>query len=173
MHGRTQDGNAVTSERSFLSRTNVLLVVGALIAPWLLCQIWILTSAGDEPFEEMPQCDANSMNCAHLGGDADFRMEELTLTIEAPIDEVQANLDAFIESNNGDVLVDKDDENGSYIHFVVRTSFWRFPDDVAVSLTVVDMDTTQIELHSQSRLGQGDLGVNPERLEALHASLVA
>jgi uncharacterized protein (DUF1499 family) len=113
------------------------------------------------------------MNCAHLGGDADFRMEELTLTIEAPIDEVQTNLDAFIESNNGDVLVDKGDENGSYIHFVVRTSFWRFPDDVAVSLTVVDMDTTEIELHSQSRLGQSDLGVNPERLETLHASLLA
>lgn len=173
MHGRRQDGNAVTSERSLLSRANVLLVVGALLAPWLLCQVWILTSAGDEPFEEMPQCDANSMNCAHLGGDADFRMEQLSLTIEAPIDEVQVNLNAFIESNNGDVLVEVDDENASYIHFVVRTSFWRFPDDVAVSLTVVDMDTTEVELHSQSRLGQSDLGVNPERLEALHASLLA
>ncbi|MDG1537522.1 MAG: DUF1499 domain-containing protein [Candidatus Poseidoniaceae archaeon] len=113
------------------------------------------------------------MNCAHLGGGSDFRMDELSLTIEAPIEEVQANLDDFIESNNGDVLVEGDDENGSYIHFVVRTSFWRFPDDVAVSLTVIDVDTTQIELHSQSRLGQGDLGVNPERLETLHASLVA
>lgn len=173
MHGRRQDGNAVTSERSLLSRANVLLVVGALLAPWLLCQVWILTSAGDEPFEEMPQCDANSMNCAHLGGGADFRMEQLSLAIEAPIDEVQVNLNAFIESNNGDVLVEVDDENASYIHFVVRTSFWRFPDDVAVSLTVVDMDTTEVELHSQSRLGQSDLGVNPERLEALHASLLA
>lgn len=163
----------MTSERSLLSRANVLLVVGALLAPWLLCQVWILTSAGDEPFEEMPQCDANSMNCAHLGGDADFRMEQLSLTIEAPIDDVQVNLNAFIESNNGDVLVEVDDENASYIHFVVRTSFWRFPDDVAVSLTVVDMDTTEVELHSQSRLGQSDLGVNPERLEALHASLLA
>lgn len=173
MHGRRQDGNAVTSERTLFSRANVLLVVGALLAPWLLCQVWILTSAGDEPFEEMPQCDANSMNCAHLGGGADFRMEELSLTIEAPIDEVQVNLNAFIESNNGDVLVEVEDENASYIHFVVRTSFWRFPDDVAVSLTAVDMGTTEIELHSQSRLGQSDLGVNPERLEALHASLVA
>jgi len=173
MHGRTQDGNAVTSERNFLSRTNVLLVVSALIAPWLLCQLWILTSAGDEPFETMPQCETNSMNCAHLGGGSDFRMDDLSLTIQAPMNEVQANLDDFIESNNGDVLVEDNDENSSYIHFVVRTSFWRFPDDVSVSLTVVDVDTTQIELHSQSRLGQGDLGVNPERLETLHASLVA
>ena len=163
----------MSSERSLLTRSNVLLVVGALISPWLLCQVWILTSAGDEPFDEMPTCESTSMNCAHLGGNADFRMEELSLTIEAPIDEVQANLNAFIESNNGDVLVAEGDEKASYIHFVVRTSFWRFPDDVAVSLTVVDMDTTQIELHSQSRLGQGDLGVNPERLESLHASLVA
>lgn len=113
------------------------------------------------------------MNCAHLGGGSDFRMDDLSLTIQAPMNEVQANLDDFIESNNGDVLVEDNDENSSYIHFVVRTSFWRFPDDVAVSLTVVDVDTTQIELHSQSRLGQGDLGVNPERLGTLHASLVA
>jgi uncharacterized protein (DUF1499 family) len=42
-----------------------------------------------------------------------------------------------------------------------------------VGLTALDEVTTQIELHSQSRLGQGDLGVNPDRLEGLHAALDA
>ena len=162
----------MTSERNFLTRSNVLLVVGTLVAPWLLCQAWILTSAGDEPFETMPECDANSMNCAHLGGGADFRMESLSLIIDAPLVEVREHLDAYIESNNADVLVEQQDENSTYVHFVERTSFWRFPDDVVVAVSVVDSTSTQIELHSQSRLGQGDLGVNPNRLEGLHAALL-
>lgn len=163
----------MSSERSLLTRSNVLLVVGALISPWLLCQVWILTSAGDEPFDEMPTCESTSMNCAHLGGNADFRMEELSLTVNAPIEEVQIELEAYIASNKGDVLVDESGVGTHYVHFVERTSFWRFPDDVVVGLTALDEATTQIELHSQSRLGQSDLGVNPDRLEGLHAALVA
>jgi uncharacterized protein (DUF1499 family) len=167
------DGNVMSSKREFLTRSNAVLVVLALVSPWLLCQAWILVSAGDEPFETMPTCESTSMNCAHLGGDEDFRMDSLTLVIEAPLDEVQTSLEAYIEDQNGDVLSTDSTATSHYVHFVERTSFWRFPDDVVVGLTAVDEGTTQIELHSQSRLGQGDLGVNPQRLEGLHAALFA
>ena len=113
------------------------------------------------------------MNCAHLGGSADFRMDELSLNINASIEEVQLDLEAYIASNKGDVLVAESGDGTHYVHFVERTTFWRFPDDVVVGLTALDEVTTQIELHSQSRLGQSDLGVNPDRLEGLHAALVA
>ena len=108
----------MSSERNMLTRSNVLLVVGALISPWLLCQVWILTIAGDEPFDEMPTCESTSMNCAHLGGNADFRMEELSLTVNAPIEEVQIDLEAYIASNKGDVLVDESGDGTHYVHFV-------------------------------------------------------
>jgi|TARA_B110000483_G_C18129011_1_gene516841 uncharacterized protein (DUF1499 family) len=113
------------------------------------------------------------MNCAHLGGGADFRMDTLVLVTNASFEDVQSNLDGYIEGTNGDVLTSNSDESSSYVHFVERTSFWRFPDDVAVGLTVEDDGTIRLELHSQSRLGQSDLGVNPDRLEGLHAALVA
>ena len=99
-------------------------------------------------------------------------MEALSLIIDVPLIEVREHLDAYIESNNADVLVEEQDENSTYVHFVERTSFWRFPEDVVVAVSVVDSTSTQIELHSQSRLGQSDLGVNPERLEGLHAALL-
>ena len=166
------DGNVMTSERNLLSKSNVLLVVGALISPWLLCQVWILTSAGDVAFETMPECETDSGNCAHLGGGADYRMDPLTIVIDAPIEDVKSNLDAYIDENSGDVLSTDSTATSHYVHFVERTSFWRFPDDVAVGLTAEGDDTTRIELHSASRLGQGDLGVNPERLEGLHAALL-
>jgi uncharacterized protein (DUF1499 family) len=173
MLGLNQDGNVMSSERSFLTRSNVILVVGALISPWLLCQIWIRTSAGDEPFDAMPTCESDSMNCAHLGGGDDFRMEGLSLIIEAPFSTVKANLDGYIDDSNADVLVDEGDDTSLYIHFVERTSFWRFPDDVVVGLKAEEDGTTSIEMHSQSRLGKGDLGVNPDRLEGLHEALLA
>ena len=44
---------------------------------------------------------------------------------------------------------------------------------MSLCLTALDDGHHAIELHSQSRLGQGDLGVNPDRLEGLHAALVA
>ena len=48
------------------------------------------------------------------------------------------------------------------------TPFWLFPDDVLISIEVIDESTVEIELHSQSRLGLGDMGVNPERLERIY-----
>ena len=37
-----------------------------------------------------------------------------------------------------------------------------------MTIEVVDDSTVEIELHSQSRLGLGDMGVNPERLERIY-----
>ena len=164
----------MSSERQLVTRSNVILVVIALVSPWLLCQAWILTSAPDVTFESMPTCDSDSMNCAHLGGGADFRMDDsLSLVVEAPIEEVKQHLSQYIDTNNGDVLTSDSNGTSHYVHFVERTSFWRFPDDVSVGLTALDDGSTSIEMHSQSGLGQSDLGVNPARLEGLHAALAA
>jgi uncharacterized protein (DUF1499 family) len=99
--------------------------------------------------------------------------DSLSLVVEAPIEEVKQHLSQYIDTNNGDVLTSDSNGTSHYVHFVERTSFWRFPDDVSVGLTALDDGSTSIELHSQSRLGQSDLGVNPARLEGLHAALVA
>jgi len=39
-------------------------------------------------------------------------------------------------------------------------------------IEVIDEGTVEIELHSESRLGVGDMGVNPERLERIYDQLV-
>ena len=163
----------MSSERSLLTRSNVILVVGALISPWLLCQVWILTSAGAEPFDEMPTCESTSMNCAHLGGNADFRMEELSLTVNASIEEVQLDLEAYIASNKGDVLVAESGDGAHYVHYVGRTLFWQFPVDDVVGLTKLDEVNTQSELQSKSRVGEGEHGRNPNRLAGITGASLA
>ena len=160
----------------FTSRQKkVTVMVLLLCSPWLLCQAWIAVGAPDEAFTTMPVCSNDSGNCAHLGGDAMYRMDgEYTLIINQSSDVVWDKIVQYIDDSGSDILFEETDESGDYYtHFVERTSFWRFPDDISVSLTSIDGLSTEIELHSQSRLGQGDLGVNPERLEKLYATLTA
>jgi len=160
----------------FTSRQKkVTVMVFLLCSPWLLCQAWITVSAPDEVFTTMPVCSNDSGNCAHLGGDTMYRMDgEYTLIINQSSDVVWDKVVQYIDDSGSDILFEETDESGDYYtHFVERTSFWRFPDDVSISLTSIDSLSTEIELHSQSRLGQSDLGVNPDRLENIYAALIS
>ena len=150
-----------------------LTLVLILSSPWLLCQAWIATSAPDEVWTTMPLCPETSGNCAHLGGEADHRMDgEFTLTLNQSAEQVWSALQQYIDDSGADVLFEEKQESGeSYTHLVERTVFRRFPDDVAVHVTVVDENSCTLELHSQSRLGGGDLGVNPARLDGLYNAL--
>ena len=159
----------------FSSRqTKGLILVLILSSPWLLCQAWIATSAPDEVWTTMPVCPESSGNCAHLGGDADFRMDEsYTLTINQSVEQVRERFQEYMDDSGADLLFEEELDSGDYYaHLVERTVFWRFPDDVALLVTVVDENSCSIELHSQSRLGGGDLGVNPKRLEGLYEALI-
>tara|TARA_B110001452_G_scaffold225622_2_gene199644 strand:- start:177 stop:671 length:495 start_codon:yes stop_codon:yes gene_type:complete len=161
----------------FTSRQkNGIILVALLCSPWLLCQAWIAVGAPDETIASMPTCAENSANCAHLGGDATYRMDgEYTLTVNLSSTELWLKVEQYIENTDGHILFEEGPLDGvgiHYVHFVERTSFWRFPDDVSVLVSALDDDTCSLELHSQSRLGQSDLGVNPDRLEELYASLI-
>jgi uncharacterized protein (DUF1499 family) len=47
-----------------------------------------------------------------------------------------------------------------------------FPDDVIVSIQASDSGSL-LEIHSESRLGWGDLGVNPERIDNIYLELLS
>ena len=157
------------SSRQIKGLTLVLL----LSSPWLLCQAWIVTSAPDEVWNTMPVCPEASSNCAHIGGNADYRMDgEFSLTLNQSAEQVWSALQQYIDDSGADVLLEEKQDSGeSYTHFVERTIFWRFPDDVAVHVTVIDENSCSIELHSQSRIGGIDMGINPARLEGLYEAL--
>ena len=150
-----------------------LTLVLILSSPWLLCQAWIVTSAPVEVWNTMPVCPEASSNCAHIGGNADYRMDgEFTLTLNQSAEQVWSALQQYIDDSGADVLLEEKQDSGeSYTHFVERTIFWRFPDDVAVQITVIDETTCSLELHSQSRIGGIDMGINPARLEGLYEAL--
>ena len=145
------------------------LLLGLLIAsPWLLVQAWIFVAAQDESISSMETCPDGSANCAHLGGNADYRMDATPTILDRSMDDIRSELSDYISEYDCEILVEDVSDTSYYVHFVERTPFWLFPDDVLVSIEQIDEDTVEIELHSQSRLGVGDLGVNPERLEDIY-----
>lgn len=153
---------------------SVALIVLLIASPWLAVQGWILVGAPTPSHTSMPDCPDRTMNCASLSSSETVRMDAgLTTVIEANISEVWTAWEDWSEDNNlRDVLDDTQTDGERFSHRVAITPFWRFPDDVIVHFAVQG-DDTAIALYSASRLGQSDLGVNPDRLEDLHDALVA
>jgi hypothetical protein len=150
-------------------------LLGALLlaSPWLLVQGWILVGAPTPDHTSMPDCPEGTMNCASVSSAETVRMDAgLTTLILANVSDVWDAWEDWSEENGLREVHDEVGEGGEHFsHRVAITPFWRFPDDVVVHF-VPQGDDTLISIYSASRLGVGDLGVNPDRLEDLHAALV-
>ena len=160
---------------SFSNASNpvkVLLLIGVLISPWLFSQAVIFVIASDQEIESMPICESNSGNCAHLGGGENYRINN-SLPTQIDINSSQAwvIISNYIEDNNGKILIENGNGINYYVHFVEKTSFWNFPDDIVIQISGND-EGCVIEIHSESRLGWGDVGINPERINKIHELLV-
>ena len=153
---------------------SVALTLLLIASPWLAVQGWIVAAAHDPEHTTMPTCPDPTANCASLSAQSVVRMDAgLTTLIQANVSEVW---DAWVEWSEDNGLRKGHsalgDDGERFAHGVAITPFWRFPDDVVVQFAPQG-EATAIALYSASRLGVGDLGVNPDRLEDLHASLVA
>jgi len=150
-----------------------VLIVLVLCSPWLVVQGWIFLGAPTPEHTAMPECPEGTMNCASLSAETNVRMESgLSVLIEANLSEVRTAWEAWSEAQGlHEVYVSEDVEGAYFAHRVAITPFWRFPDDVVVGFASQG-DGTQISLYSSSRLGQSDLGVNPDRLSDLHTALL-
>ncbi len=62
----------------------------------------------------------------------------------------------------------EDTEGGIRIHLTRRTRIFRFTDDIHVTIRrEPDSGETTLTVHSQSRVGKGDLGQNPRNIRDL------
>ena len=155
------------------SFTIKVVFVGLLItSPWLIVQIGIVVLAPDVEISSMPTCEQDSRNCAHLGGGIDYRLNEVYPTsIDKASEELYEDLIQYIDTNDWELIYENNGEDTYYVHFVEITDFWQFPDDVVVSIQGTDSGSL-LEIHSESRLGWGDLGLNPDRINTIYDSIV-
>jgi len=150
-----------------------LMLAFLLASPWLVCQAWIAVEAPNNAFESMPSCSPNSSNCAHLGQNEVYRMDANTsIIINQSVEQVWQKALEYVDDSGTSVLYQSgNDSTGHYVHFVEKTIFWRIPDDVFISVSPYGGQSCIIELHSQSRIGQADFDVNPNRLDGIYSAL--
>ena len=155
------------------SFTIKIVFVGLLItSPWLIVQIGIVVLAPDVEISSMPTCEQDSRNCAHLGGGDDYRLNEVYPTsIDKASEELYEDLIQYIDTNDWELIYENNGEDTYYVQFVEITDIWQFPDDVVVSIQGTDSGSL-LEIHSESRLGWGDLGLNPDRINTIYDSIV-
>ena len=158
---------------NFPRATKAVVLIFLIASPWLIVQAGIFVLAPDKEFDTMPVCADDSGNCAHLGGGDDYRLnEQYSSVINLTSDEVYDNLNDYLDDKGWDILIDESTDGTHYVHFVEVTPFWLFPDDVVVSIQDSG-DSCIIEIHSESRLGSGDIGVNPARIDDIYSALLS
>ena len=124
-------------------------------AIWISCVllIQILGGFAAPNSSEIPdQCPEGSQNCSRMIVNFETSSEELH---SAAID--------WIQSQSRTSILDED-ENSS--HTVFRTKWMMFQDDFFLETGCTE-NGAWIQIHSESRLGVGDGGVNQNRIDAL------
>ncbi len=135
-----------------MDRKRWILIPPAIwIASLFLIQILGSIVAPDS--SEMPEeCPEGSQNCARV-----------LLEIDASPQDVQSATMYWIMSQD-QTTVQSESESDS--HTVFRTRWMMFQDDFFVETGCTE-NTTWIQIHSESRLGVGDMGVNQARINTL------
>ena len=155
------------------SKPLVRVIVICLIltsSSYLMIIAAITVTAPDEPIAIFPEnCPEGSMNCVQIGPTY-HRSEGLQiLRFDAPVDEVEGAAYRWIEEQpRTEILFDAPD----LTHAVFVTPFWRFRDDFIIQTFCEDNETV-IWIHSTSRIGMGDLEVNPNRVKSFHEHMLS
>ena len=128
-----------------------------LIPPaiWIACimLIQILGAFTAPSSSDMPEeCPEGSQNCARV-----------MMGIEGTPEEVHTAAMNWVDSQ-GRTEIEAQSETTS--HTVFRTPWMLYPDDFFIQTGCTE-NGTWIQVHSESRLGIGDMGVNQERIDAL------
>ncbi len=133
-----------------------------LIPPaiWITCllTVHILGAFMAPDTSEIPsECPENSNNCERLMMAANASPEALH---SAAMEWISTQSRTSIES-----------EEATSSHTVFHSRWFMFPDDFFVETGCTE-NGTWIQIHSESRLGWGDMGVNQERIDQLVEYLI-
>ena len=82
-------------------------------------------------------------------------------SIEKPFKEIKEIIENFPRSE----IVELD---GDYLHAEVTTKWMKYVDDLEISFVP---ETSKLQVRSESRVGESDLGVNQKRVDLLKSKL--
>lgn len=95
-----------------------------------------------------------------------------SLELKASPDAIKAAISHFVEQSSIWELNPAPKNEQAAVALLRTTRLFRFVDDIEVFLQETD-GGTQVDVHSESRVGKGDLGQNPRNIRELLAALKA
>ena len=112
----------------------------------------VLPSASFASHIELAEC----VEIAHC-----VREEWEVKSIEQPFNEVKE----IIENTPRSVIVELDDD---YLHAEVTSKWMKYVDDLEIAFVP---ESSKLQVRSESRVGESDLGVNQKRVDLLKSKL--
>lgn len=143
------------------ARTVILTVVAILLAPTLL---WGVLGSRPEPLGvqsgRLLPCP-ETPNCVLSFGSGEHSMEAIPY-VGRPEEAMDAAVQTLAELPRTSLL----NRDERYARFAVRSEVLRFVDDVEILVT-----NTHVHFRSAARLGEGDFGVNRDRMTRFSTEL--
>ncbi len=154
--------------------TGIMILFKVALAVMLLALILLIAGLASnrppllDPPGLFPRLKASlGSNIAHTGRNSPYpELEQRCYS--APADELLTQVRAAAEQL-GYVIEAQSQERG--LHLVITTPLWRFRDDMHIRIIEENAGRSCLEIHSQSRVGRGDLGANARHIVRLHTML--
>tara|TARA_B100000902_G_C27140663_1_gene828465 strand:- start:115 stop:627 length:513 start_codon:yes stop_codon:yes gene_type:complete len=131
--------------------------------------------SGPESGQDFPDnCEGKEYKCARIAPDSHRSNGEMELRFNnTSVDQVLATFDLWVNEQPRTIEETRlIDESSIDIHVVIHTQFLSYADDLYIHIEC-NGDDAVVWLHSSSRFGVSDLGVNPDRILDLHSSLIS
>ncbi|DAC23435.1 MAG TPA: DUF1499 domain-containing protein [Candidatus Thalassarchaeaceae archaeon] len=131
--------------------------------------------SGPESGQGFPDnCEGKEYKCARIAPDSHRSNGEMELRFNnTSVDQVLATFDLWVDEQPRTIEETRlIDESSVDIHVVIHTQFLSYADDLYVHIEC-NGDDAVVWLHSSSRFGVSDLGVNPNRILDIHSSLIS
>jgi len=142
--------------------TNLILRPGVL---WLtlIIIIQIAGGAAAPDSDAFPSsCPEDAQNCYRIANEP-YATNQTEVWFNASAYDLREAAGEWVDDQSLAIVTFDDDIE---FHAVFRTKFLLFPDDLFLRTGCTDQGA-YIQIHSESRLGVSDLGVNEERVEEL------
>lgn len=150
-------------------RVSYTALVVIVLWLFLIATIKVMSPEPDYSQTLPEECEEGSLNCAGFGKWSHRMDDSDAVEFEGSMADARDSIEEWVSERERTIIVHLDNDT---LH-VVETSFLlRFEDDLVVHIECSD-GLTIIHGYSSSRIGVGDLGVNPERLASLKSHLNA
>jgi uncharacterized protein (DUF1499 family) len=145
-----------------------LIIIGSIIGYLIMINVIYFLSP-NKKWDDFPKKCSKATKCTRVADEntRGYGLKPISINENASL--VQEKIVKMINEKTKMTILN--DKNG-FIHAVDVTPFFRFHDDVAISIFDSEESTT-VWLQSQSRLGIYDLNVNEKRIQSLHEKISA